>query len=136
MIKDKTLKMLAKTLKENELDRIEYKDADFEIKLVKNDVASQNNNVNNANENNDLENINEFIKCPLVGHFYTSRTPVDKPLVKVGDKVKKGQVVCIIQAMKVSNEVKSDGDYIIKKVVPNKGDFVEFGAPLFEVEKI
>lgn len=74
------------------------------------------------------------IVSPMVGTFYASPSP-DKPaFAKVGDKVKKGQTVCIIEAMKLMNEIESDLDGEIVKVLVNNEEMVEFGQPLFLVK--
>lgn len=75
-----------------------------------------------------------FIKAPIVGTFYQSSAPDKPPYVKVGDSIAKGDVVCIIEAMKFMNEVNSEESGKITEVLVNDGDFVEFGQPLFRVE--
>jgi acetyl-CoA carboxylase biotin carboxyl carrier protein len=81
------------------------------------------------------EEVNSLkIVSPMVGTFYASQSP-DKPaFVKVGDKVKKGQTVCIIEAMKLMNEIESEHDGEIIKVMVNNEQMVEFGQPLFLVK--
>ncbi len=70
---------------------------------------------------------------PLVGTFYTSSSPEAEPFVKVGDHVKKGQVLGIIEAMKLMNEIESEFDGVVEAVlVPNEG-VVEYGQPLFRI---
>jgi acetyl-CoA carboxylase biotin carboxyl carrier protein len=70
----------------------------------------------------------------MVGTFYSSPSP-DKPsFVKVGDKVKKGQTICIIEAMKLMNEIESELDGEIVKVLANNEEMVEFGQPLFLIK--
>lgn len=73
------------------------------------------------------------IDSPLVGTFYTAVKPGAKPFVEVGSKVKKGDVVCIIEAMKSMNEIKSDKDGVIKEVLVNDGDMVEYGQAMFVI---
>lgn len=77
----------------------------------------------------------DYVKAPLVGVFYQSSSPGKSPFVEVGDRVKKGSVMCIIEAMKVMNEIKAPSDLIVKKVLGVDGEMVECGTPLFEVEK-
>ena len=73
------------------------------------------------------------IKAPMVGTFYRSAGP-DKPVfVKPGDKVKKGQVLCIIEAMKVMNEIKAEVKGIVTQVLVENAKPVEFGQPMFKV---
>ncbi len=74
------------------------------------------------------------IKSPIVGTFYTSPSPNADPFVKVGQHVDDETVVCIVEAMKVMNEVKAEVRGTIKKVLTSNGQAVEFGQPLFLVE--
>lgn len=74
-----------------------------------------------------------FITSPMVGTFYASPSPEDPPFVKVGDKVEKGTVVCIIEAMKVMNEVKAGTSGTIAEVLVESSHPVEFGTKLFRV---
>ncbi len=74
------------------------------------------------------------IVSPMVGTFYASPSP-DKPaFVKVGDKVKKGQTVCIIEAMKLMNEIESEHDGEVVKILVNNEDMVEFGQPMILIK--
>lgn len=77
----------------------------------------------------------EMVKAPLVGIFYEAPAPGEEPFVKEGQKVKKGDVLCVIEAMKMMNELKADVDGTVKKVDVKNGDAVEFGQVLFEVER-
>ncbi len=74
------------------------------------------------------------ITAPIVGTFYRKPAPDAEPFVKVGDRVEKGQVVCIIEAMKLFNEIESEVAGIIRKVLVEDGEPVEYGQPLFLVE--
>lgn len=76
-----------------------------------------------------------FITSPMVGSFFMAPTPEGTPFVNVGDKVEKETVVCIIEAMKVMNEVKAGVDGIIEEVLMESGHPVEFGTKLFRVRK-
>lgn len=73
------------------------------------------------------------IKAPLVGVFYAAKSPDSAPFVKLGDKVRKGEVVCIIEAMKMMNEVCADCDGIVVDICAENGRIVEFGQPLFKI---
>lgn len=77
-----------------------------------------------------------IITAPMVGTFYRSPAPEAKPYVKIGDTVRKGQVVCIIEAMKIMNEIESDIEGKVLKVLVENGKPVGFGTPLFELELI
>ena len=72
-----------------------------------------------------------IVKAPLVGTFYSSSAPDKPPYAAVGAKVKKGDVLCIIEAMKIMNEVVSEFDGEIKKVLVKNEELVEYGQPMF-----
>lgn len=74
------------------------------------------------------------VNAQMVGTFYSASNPESAPFVKVGDKVSKGQVICIIEAMKLFNEIESDVDGVVEKICVENGDSVEFGQPLFFVK--
>ncbi len=76
----------------------------------------------------------QTIKSPMIGTFYTSSTPDAAPFVKVGDTIKKGQVLCIIEAMKLFNEIESEYDGKIAKVIAENASPVEYDQPLFLIE--
>lgn len=71
---------------------------------------------------------------PMVGTFYTQPSPDKAPFVKVGDRVKKGQTLCIIEAMKLLNEIESEFDGEIVEVLVKNEEMVEFGQPLFLIQ--
>lgn len=75
----------------------------------------------------------KVVKAPLVGTFYSSPAPDKDNFVRVGDSVKKGDVLCIVEAMKVMNEVTSDFDGIVKAVLVEDETLVEYGQPLFTI---
>ena len=74
-----------------------------------------------------------MLRSPIVGTFYTSPAPDADPYVRVGDAVKKGQVLCIVEAMKLMNEIEADENGIIEKIFPKNAQPVEYGEPLFAV---
>jgi len=78
----------------------------------------------------------ELITSPMVGTFYQAPSPDSPPYVKVGDKVKKGQTLCIIEAMKIMNELEAEFDCEILEVLVEDGQPVEFDTPLFRVKKL
>jgi acetyl-CoA carboxylase biotin carboxyl carrier protein len=75
-----------------------------------------------------------FIKSPMVGTFYRAASPGAKAFADVGDSIKAGQPVCIVEAMKIMNEIEADAEGRIKRVLCENGQAVEFGQPLFELE--
>ena len=83
-------------------------------------------------EKKEDENL-KIVKSPMVGTFYASSSPDKDPYVKVGDKIHKGQVLCIVEAMKLMNEIESEFDGEIVEVCINNEDVVEYGTPLFKI---
>lgn len=75
----------------------------------------------------------QIVKSPMVGTFYRAASPGAKPFVEVGDTVKKGQAICIIEAMKLMNEIESDADGVVKAVLVENGQPVEYGEPLIVI---
>ena len=78
----------------------------------------------------------EYITSPIVGTFYSAPSPEAKAFVKVGDHVKAGQTVCILEAMKLMNEIESDFDCEIEAVLVSNEQKVEYGQPLFRIRKL
>ncbi|MGH8259214.1 MAG: acetyl-CoA carboxylase biotin carboxyl carrier protein, partial [Steroidobacteraceae bacterium] len=74
------------------------------------------------------------ITAPMVGTFYASPSPGAKAFIEIGDEVKVGQVLCIIEAMKMMNQIESDKAGRVTSIMASNGDPVEFGQPLFVVE--
>ena len=76
----------------------------------------------------------KVIKSPMVGTFYLAASPGAKPFVELGDSIKRGQPVCIIEAMKIMNEIEADCEGKVVRLLCENGEAVEFGQPLFVVE--
>ena len=87
-----------------------------------------------SNTEEDVSAKGHTITSPLVGTFYSSPSPDAPSFVNVGDRVKKGQVIGIIEAMKLMNELESDFDGVIKEILVKDETVVEFGQPLFILE--
>jgi acetyl-CoA carboxylase biotin carboxyl carrier protein len=79
----------------------------------------------------DDENI---VPAPMVGTYYSAGSPTAKPFVQLGDEVKEGQVLCIIEAMKMMNQIESDRAGRVTAIMAKNGEAVEFGQPLFVIE--
>ncbi|HTP59348.1 MAG TPA: acetyl-CoA carboxylase biotin carboxyl carrier protein [Spirochaetia bacterium] len=77
----------------------------------------------------------DVITAPLVGTFYRAAAPDAPPFVEVGDKVKKGKTICILEAMKLMNEFQAEFDLEIVNILVENGRMVEYGTPLFEVRR-
>ena len=92
-------------------------------------IASDNNENQVPNKENE-----KSILSPMPGVFYSSQSPEKPPYVKEGDTVKVGQVLCIIESMKIMNEIESEHNGIIKEIIVNNSDAVEFNQPIFIIE--
>ena len=76
------------------------------------------------------------VNAPLVGTFYARPGEDEAPFVNLGDRVKKGQVLCILEAMKVMNEIKSPSDGVVRKIHMKDGEAVDFGKTMFLLEEV
>jgi acetyl-CoA carboxylase biotin carboxyl carrier protein len=95
-----------------------------------------NNTEESVAEKNEAEENLHIVKSPILGTFYAAPSPDSLPYVKVGDRVKKGDVLCIVEAMKLMNEINSDVDGEIVEVLVSNQDAVEYGQPLFKIRKV
>lgn len=75
----------------------------------------------------------QLVESPMVGTFYVASSPEAPPYVEVGDRVKKGQVVCIIEAMKLMNEIECEYEGVVAECLVENAQGVEFGQPLFRI---
>ena len=133
-----TIDTLIKKIKDNNLGSIKLSNKVTTIEISNNTVSGSSNNHNNRlaiNNNIEKENVDSFmsIDSPMVGIIYLTPKPSSPPFVKKGQKIKKGDTICLIEAMKTFNEIKSDKDCTIKTVMVKNGEAVEFGQPLFEI---
>ena len=135
-IDKKLIEELVKNLKEFELTELEYQDGQTKIKVSKTSksveqiktsaVVSQNKAV--LKSSSEIEGIR--VKSPIIGTAYLAPEPNAKKFVEVGDKIKKGQTVMIVEAMKTMNHVPSTADGEVKKILIEDGQPVEFGQTL------
>ena len=103
--------------------------------LNDNQVNNQTNNQTAGEDSKQIVNEDDYIKAPLVGVFYAAASP-DKPAyVSVGSRVNKGDVVCLIEAMKMMNEVVAHKSGVIKEVLVENEDMVEYDTPLFIIQE-
>lgn len=93
-------------------------------------------NVTTEITNNKKEEIQEgnIVKSPMVGTFYIKPSPTSVPYVEVGKQVKKGDTLCIVEAMKLMNEIESEFTGTVKEILVNDGQAVEYGTPLFVIK--
>ena len=139
------LREFVKFMEENNLSELEIEDKDIKVKLKKNIGSSVNNSnlsltpPSSPSTHSEKEtkkhasNLVE-IKAPMVGTFYRAPAPDAAPFVEVGDSIKNGDTLCIIEAMKLMNEIKSDVKGKIKEILVENAEPVEYGQVLFLVE--
>ena len=140
-IDKKLIKELVDYLSEFNITEIEYQDGGKKIKVSKATKAISDKGVTKAvvspnksvlSNNDDQEGIR--VKSPIIGTAYLAPEPGAKKFIKVGDKIKKGQTVMIVEAMKTMNHVPSSSDGTVKKIMVNDGQPVEFGQTLIILE--
>ena len=149
-----TVEALAKQVNDAQLDGIEVETDDFRIKLTKHHRPPHGhpmppvppmpqssisgftvmNHQTEAHEPSAPAVGGKFIKSPIIGTFYAAAAPGNPPFVSVGDKVSKGAVVCIVESMKLMNEITSEFDGTVAEVLVRDGEAVEFDQPLIRVE--
>lgn len=107
---------------------------------LSNDVDTKTEVKENVEEDKVLQNNDdtdtEVIASPIVGTFYESMSPEDDPFVSVGQKISKGEVVCIVEAMKLMNEISAEFDCEIISVLGENGKMVQYGDTLFKVRRV
>ncbi len=80
------------------------------------------------------DQIGNIVKSPMVGTFYIKPSPTSEPYVEIGKTVKKGDILCIIEAMKLMNEIESEFSGEVTEILVKDGDSVEYGTPLFKIK--
>lgn len=127
--------------KNSGLDEMTLELKDFKINLKNNkveyvtkevvNVVEKNNPVKPVKEEKQVDNTNsEWIKAPFVGTFYVAPSANEAPYVKVGQKIKEGDIICILEAMKVMNEIKSNKSGTVLEIKAQNGNMVEFNEEL------
>jgi acetyl-CoA carboxylase biotin carboxyl carrier protein len=145
----KDIKELIITIDKTSIERVEIEKKDMKIMISKK-MDRDNSNLERSptkdlgmeklpTHNLDLveEEFNEeiIIKSPIVGTFYSSASPDSPALINKGDMVDLGQTICIIEAMKTMNEIKSDAKGEVLEILVNNEDIVEFGQPLIRIRR-
>ena len=137
---NQTIDSLIKKIKDNNLGSIKLSNKINTIEIVNNFINENKNQYTqnilpneNQNKKNETDSNIISIDSPMVGVIYLTPKPSSPPFAKKGQKIKKGDTICLIEAMKTFNEIKSDRDCTIKSVMVKNGEAVEFGQPLFEI---
>lgn len=146
------IKELIKAVSDSEITTFEYEDDNQTIQLKKDTVKQEIIHANPvtmtslpvvdavatdrpaAQETKAEDAGLKIVKSPLVGTFYSSASPGAEPFVRVGDIVQKGQILGIIEAMKLMNDIESDFDGEIVEIMVNNKDMVEYDQPLFKIK--
>ncbi len=135
------IKKIIALLEESNLKKLHLRDGEFEIALEK-ETAHKHEHVHEAprpgyvakEEIKPVIEDGHFVESPMVGTFYAASSPDQPDFVKVGDKVTEGTVICIIEAMKVMNEVKAGKKGTIKQILVENAQPIEYGTKLFVIE--
>ena len=133
------IEKLVEIIEKSTLKEITVEEGNLKINLKReNNAEIQNVHKNIERKTEIVEESDEesFITSPIVGTFYSAASPETPAFVRVGDTVKKGQPVCIVEAMKLMNEINCDFDCEIEAVLVSNEQKVEYGQPLFRVKKI
>ena len=133
---------LIQTVSSSNLGEFKYEEGDFKISLKKEKgevrLAEQSESVparaSEQPQDSSEKKSGNVIKSPLVGTFYNASSPDAAPFVQAGDTVKKGQVLGIIEAMKLMNEIESEYDGIVEAVLVNNEEVVEYCQPVFRIK--
>ena len=139
-IDKKIIKELSDYLDEFNLTELEYSEKDVKIKVSKGNVSSNNKTILTSDKATSLEQVNNKavsgieIKSPIIGTAYHSPEPGAKKFVEVGKKIKKGDTIMIVEAMKTMNHVPSTADGIVKEICVEDGHPVEFGQTIIILE--
>ena len=143
MIDKKTndaIDLLIKKIKDKKLNSIKISNKSTSIEITNTLIYQKSNQqVKTDLPKNSVSSVQEkstniiTIDSPMVGIIYLTPKPSSPPFVKKGQKVKKGDTICLIEAMKTFNEIKSDKDGLIKDILVKNGEAIEFGQPLFEI---
>ena len=108
-------------------------------KSMDNDICINQNEICNKiidlkNDNNQDESVYKYIKSPMVGTFYSKPSPDEKSYIEVGEKIKKGDTTCIIEAMKLMNEIETEFDGEVVEILKKDGEPVEYGENLIKLK--
>ena len=133
-------KSLTRSLTETPSKEIVKNEVKEEVVTAKTESFSNNESVISQPVSQEKTKVSEdedlyIVKSPMVGTFYTSPSPDKAPFVSVGDTVKTSSILCIIEAMKLMNEIESEVSGTIKDILVKNGEMVEYGQPLFKIKE-
>ena len=146
----KDIRDLIITIDQTSIERVEIEKGDIKIMISKAIANESSNTIRSTNKSDEAdykltqekepveEKPNEdhiIIKSPIVGTFYSTSSPDSPPFVNIGDIVELGQTICIIEAMKIMNDIKSDVAGEIIEIMVKNDDIVEFGQPLMRMRR-
>ena len=114
--------------------KISMKKDNMQEKIIQNTPIVENNTIENQKKEDKNEKKGNIIKSPMVGTFYLKPSPTAEPYIEIGKEVKKGDVLCIIEAMKLMNEIESEYTGKVIEILVKDGDVVEYGTPLLRIE--
>lgn len=114
--------------------KISMKKDKMQEKIIQNIPIVENNTIENQIKENTNEKKGNIIKSPMVGIFYLKPSPTAEPYIEIGKEVKKGDVLCIIEAMKLMNELESEYTGKVTEIFVKDGEAVEYGTPLLRIE--
>lgn len=114
--------------------KISMKKDKMQEKIIQNTSIVENDTIENQIKEDKNEKKGNIIKSPMVGTFYLKPSPTAEPYIEIGKEVKKGDVLCIIEAMKLMNEIESEYTGKVTEILVKDGETVEYGTPLFRIE--
>ena len=114
--------------------KISMKKDKMQEKIIQNTPIVENNTIENQIKEDKNEKKGNIIKSPMVGTFYLKPSPTAEPYIEIGKEVKKGDVLCIIEAMKLMNEIESEYTGKVIEILVKDGDVVEYGTTLLRIE--
>tara|TARA_B100002052_G_C15724825_1_gene525846 strand:- start:91 stop:615 length:525 start_codon:yes stop_codon:yes gene_type:complete len=125
---------IKENISRDDAENVSYEDNDKEVIIENPSSEIINDEISTSSNTESSDDINVYeMKAPLVGTFYSSPKPTDPPFVNVGDKVSKGQVICIIEAMKIFNDIESDITGTVHEICVENGSPVEFDQLIIKI---
>ena len=145
------LKTLIDLVSESNVSELEITEAEGKVRIVKGGIGAQQtpgfqaapmiaalgaaSTLTAATEPTPIEPApGHIVKSPMVGTFYRSSSPGAKPYVEIGGQIKEGETICIVEAMKILNEIEADKSGTVTRILCENGQAVEYGQPLFMIE--